>query len=158
MSALSVVLIVVAIVGLVVVAMAVQALISTLRSLRETVDDLRRETLPAIAELRATVSAANGELQRVDTLLDTAETVSARVDASSKLTWMVLRNPLVKLASVSVATDRMARRLSREGVRAAGPVGAPSDGVAELPPGSRRSGAGRAEGRGATSRRTRRAG
>jgi hypothetical protein len=112
-NAVSVVLIVVAIVGLVVVAMAVQSLVLTLRSLRETVDDLRRETLPAIAELRATVDAANGELQRVDHLLDTAEDVSARVDATSKLTWMVLRNPLVKLASASVASDRVARRLGR---------------------------------------------
>jgi hypothetical protein len=111
MSALAVVLIVVAIVGLVVVAMAVQALISTLRSLRETVDDLRRETLPVIAELRATVATANGELARVDELLDTAEEVGARVEATSRLTWMVLRNPLVKLASASVASDRVARRL-----------------------------------------------
>ncbi len=114
MTPVAVVLIVVAIVGLVVVAMAVQSLILTLRSLRETVEDLRRETLPAIAELRATVDAANGELARVDHLLDTAEEVSARVDATSKLTWMVLRNPLVKLASVSVATDRVARRLGRQ--------------------------------------------
>lgn len=130
MSAVAVVLIVVAIVGLVVVAMAVQSLILTLRSLRETVDDLRRETLPAIAELRATVDAANGELARVDNLLDTAEEVSARVDATSKLTWLVLRNPLVKLASVSVASDRVARRLGRETPpRAVSTV----DRVAELP-------------------------
>ncbi len=113
MSAAAVVLIVVAIVGLVVVAMAVQSLIHTLRSLRETVDDLRRQTLPAIAELRATVAAANGEIARVDTLLDTAEEVGARVEATSRLTWLVLRNPLVKLASASVASDRVARRLSR---------------------------------------------
>ena len=115
MTTVSVVLIVVAIVGLVVVAMAVQSLILTLRSLRETVEDLRRETLPAITELRATVDNANVELRRVDSLLDTAEEVSARVDTTSKLSWMVLRNPLVKLASVSVATDRMARRLGRDG-------------------------------------------
>ena len=117
MSALAVVLIVVAIVGLVVVAMAVQSLISTLRSLRETVDDLRRQTLPAIAELRATVAVANGELARVDDLLDTAEEVGARVEATSRLTWLVLRNPLVKLASASVASDRVARRLSRGDTR-----------------------------------------
>lgn len=113
MSAVAVVLIVVAIVGLVVVAMAVQSLISTLRSLRETVDDLRRQTLPAIAELRATVAQANGELARVDNLLDTAEEVGARVEATSRLTWLVLRNPLVKLASASVASDKVARKLSR---------------------------------------------
>jgi hypothetical protein len=112
-SALAVVLIVVAIVGLVVVAMAVQSLVMTLRSLRETVEDLRRETLPVIAELRTTVDTANGELARVDALLDTAEEVGARVDATSRLGWMVLRNPLVKLASASVASDRVARKLSR---------------------------------------------
>ena len=113
MSTISVVLIVVAIVGLVVVAMAVQSLITTLRSLRSTVEDLRVETLSAVAELRATVALANGEIERVDSLLDTAETVGARVEATSRLAWLVMRNPLVKLASVSVATDRNARRLSR---------------------------------------------
>lgn len=113
MSSLSVVVIVVAIVGLVVVAMAVQSLITTLRSLRTTVEDLRAETLTAVAELRATVALANGEIERVDSLLDTAETVGARVEATSRLAWLVMRNPLVKLASVSVATDRNARRLAR---------------------------------------------
>jgi len=113
MSTISVVLIVVAIVGLVVVAMAVQSLITTLRSLRRTVEDLRIETMSAVAELRATVALANGEIERVDSLLDTAETVGARVEATSRLAWLVMRNPLVKLASVSVATDRNARRLAR---------------------------------------------
>jgi len=113
MSTVSVVLIVVAIVGLVVVAMAVQSLITTLRSLRATVEDLRAETLSAVAELRATVALANGEIERVDSLLDTAETVGARVEATSRLAWLVMRNPLVKLASLSVATDRNARRLAR---------------------------------------------
>ena len=116
MNSISVVLIVVAIVGLGVVAMAVQSLISTLRSLRETVEDLRRQTLPAIVELRATVAAANGEIARVDSLLDTAEEVGARVEATSRLAWLVMRNPLVKLASASVASDRAARRLTRDGV------------------------------------------
>ncbi len=156
MSAVAVVLIVVAIVGLVVVAMAVQSLISTLRSLRETVDDLRRQTLPAIAELRATVATANGELARVDDLLDTAEEVGARVEATSRLTWLVLRNPLVKLASASVASDRVARRLSR--------VDDPGE-IGVVPPraltrattdaGPTRS---RRRGRGAAGRRDRRAG
>ena len=113
MSTISVVVIVVAIVGLVVVAMAVQSLITTLRSLRSTVEDLRAETLSAVAELRTTIALANGEIERVDSLLDTAETVGARVEATSRLAWLVMRNPLVKLASVSVAADRNARRLSR---------------------------------------------
>jgi hypothetical protein len=93
--------------------MAVQSLITTLRSLRATVEDLREETMSAVAELRATVALANGEIERVDSLLDTAETVGARVEATSRLAWLVMRNPLVKLASLSVATDRNAQRLAQ---------------------------------------------
>jgi len=152
-----VVLIVVAIVGLVVVAMAVQSLIGTLRSLRETVEDLRRETLPAIAELRATVDSANGELARVDALLDTAEEVGARVEATSRLTWLVLRNPLVKLASASVASDRVARRLARvDDAEITAPLALDS-GVADRP-GATRSDRSRRRGRATASRRSRRAG
>jgi len=109
MTALSVVLIVVAVVGLVVVAMAVQSLIITLRSLRATVEELRVETHTAVAEMRAMVAEANGEIARVDSLLDTAEVVGARVEATSRLAWLVMRNPLVKLASASVASDRRLR-------------------------------------------------
>lgn len=112
MSAVSVVLIVVAIVGVVVVAMAVQSLITTLRSLRVTVEELRIETHTAVAEMRAMVAEANGEIARVDSLLDTAEVVGRRVEATSRLAWLVMRNPLVKLASSSVATDRAVRRLA----------------------------------------------
>jgi len=110
MSALSVVIIVVAVVGLVVVAMAVQSLIITLRSLRTTVEELRIETHTAVAEMRAMVAEANGEIARVDSLLDTAEVVGARVEATSRLAWLVMRTPLVKLASASVASDRRLRR------------------------------------------------
>ena len=156
MSALAVVLIVVAIVGLVVVAMAVQSLILTLRSLRETVEDLRRQTLPAIAELRSTVAQANGELARVDDLLDTAEQVGARVEATSRLTWLVLRNPLVKLASASVASDRVARRLSGVESTDEAEVVAPLA-LTEGRDGGR-SGRSRRRGRSAAARRARRAG
>jgi len=132
MSALSVVLIVVAVVGLVVVAMAVQSLIITLRSLRATVEELRVETHTAVAEMRAMVAEANGEIARVDSLLDTAEVVGARVEATSRLAWLVMRNPLVKLASASVATDRRLRRtVTAESVEVVEPrsIGSGSDGT-----------------------------
>jgi len=113
MTTVSVVLIVVAILALVVVAMAVQSLLGTLRTMRVTVNELRDETQLAVRELRAMVTEANGEIARVDSLLDTAEVVGKRVEATSRLAWLVMRNPLVKLASVSVATNRNVRRLSK---------------------------------------------
>ena len=47
----------------------------TLKELRRAVDELRTETAPVIAELRDTVHAANYELNRVDDLLGTAESI-----------------------------------------------------------------------------------
>ena len=70
---------------------------------------LRVETHTAVAEMRAMVAEANGEIARVDSLLDTAEVVGARVEATSRLAWLVMRTPLVKLASASVASDRRLR-------------------------------------------------
>ena len=110
MTTVSVVLLIVAITGLVVVAMAVQSLILTLRSLRKTVDELRRETLLVVAEMQKAVDSANGEIARVDSLLDQAEVIGTRVEATSRLAWIAMRNPLVKLASVSLISARRKRR------------------------------------------------
>lgn len=114
MTTVSVVLLIVAIVGLVVVAMAVQSLILTLRSLRKTVEELRHETLLVVAEMQKAVDSANGEIARVDSLLDQAEVIGTRVEATSRLAWIAMRNPLVKLASVSLISSR--RRRKREAV------------------------------------------
>ena len=92
----------------------VQDVISKVQALRSDLDKSVGEgsaVATSVAELRATVDAANGEIARVDSLLDTAEEVGARVEATSRLAWLVMRNPLIKLASASVATDRRARRL-----------------------------------------------
>ncbi|MEY4131846.1 MAG: hypothetical protein RLZZ31_1970 [Actinomycetota bacterium] len=110
MTTVSVVLLIVAITGLVVVAMAVQSLILTLRSLRKTVDELRHETLLVVAEMQKAVDNANGEIARVDSLLDQAEVIGTRVEATSRLAWIAMRNPLVKLASVSLISARRKRR------------------------------------------------
>ena len=47
---------------------AIYALNRTLRELRSAIEDVRRETLPVVSEMRAAVGQANAELERVDTL------------------------------------------------------------------------------------------
>ena len=96
---------------------AVFALTRTLRQLRVAVDDLRRETLPVVAELRGTVAQANVELERVDSLLGTAESVTSTVDSASRLAYLAFSNPLIKALAFASGTGRAARRLrrSREG-------------------------------------------
>jgi hypothetical protein len=92
---------------------AVVSLTRTMRELRVAVDDLRRETLPVVADLRGTVAAANAELERVDELLGTAESVTATVDSASRLAYLALSNPVIKVLAFASGTGRAARRFRR---------------------------------------------
>ena len=92
---------------------AIVSLTRTMRLLRESVDELRRESLPVVAELRTTVQAANAELERVDTLLGTAESISTTVDSASRLAYLAFSNPVIKAIAFASGTSRAARRFRR---------------------------------------------
>lgn len=90
---------------------ALRALARTLGALREAVEDLRREALPAVDEMRRTVRQAQGELDRLDGLVSTAETVSQTVDAASRLAYLTFSNPAVKALSFGTGVGKAVRRL-----------------------------------------------
>ena len=96
---------------------AIYALTRTLRELRTAIEDLRRETLPVVSEMRNAVGQANVELERVDNLLGTAESISTTVDSASRLAYLAFSNPVIKVIAFASGTGRAARRLrrSREG-------------------------------------------
>ena len=109
-----------AIVAAVFIAVAVFALVLVLRSLSRTlaslrlaVDDLRRSVLPLVDDAHVTVRQANAELERVDTLLGTAESISVTVDSASRLAYLALSNPVIKGLALASGTARAARRLRR---------------------------------------------
>jgi predicted PurR-regulated permease PerM len=103
-----------AIVAVVVLLFAVVSLVSTLRSLRDTIEAIRIEAIPAVADLRRAAAQANHELDRVDGLLDTAESISTTVDSASRLTYLVVSNPLIKIVAFGVGAGRAAKRLRRK--------------------------------------------
>ena len=92
---------------------AVVQLTRTLQLLSESVDDLRREALPAVIELRGTVQQAGAELERVDSLLGTAESISATVDSASRLAYLAFSNPVIKGLALASGTGRAARRFRK---------------------------------------------
>jgi hypothetical protein len=92
---------------------AVFQLTRTLQLLSESIDDLRREALPAVAELRGTVVQAGAELERVDSLLGTAESISATVDSASRLAYLAFSNPVIKGLAFASGTGRAARRFRK---------------------------------------------
>ena len=101
------------VVAVVLLVFALGSVLRTLRSLRETVDTLRGETVPVVVELRDTVRQANTDLERVDALLDTAESISGTVDSASRLAYLAFSNPLIKAMAFAAGTGRAARRLRR---------------------------------------------
>jgi len=95
--------------------MALLSLVSTLRALRLTADELRRSALPLVVSMRETVEQASAELERVDTLLGTAESISTTVDSASRLAYLLFSNPVVKLLAFLSGLVRGSRRLRRRG-------------------------------------------
>jgi Bacterial protein of unknown function (DUF948) len=101
---------VLAVVGLLV---AMASLTRTLAALRITVDDLRRQTVPLIGDVQATVRQANAELERVDGLLGTAESISTTVDSASRLAYLAFSNPVIKALALGAGTSRAVKRFRR---------------------------------------------
>ena len=102
---------VVCLAAIVVLMVAASSLVKTLRTLRETVDMLREEAVPMVADLRRAVDHATAGLERVDDLLDTAEDISTTVDAASRLTYRALSPPLIRAASLAAGLGRFLRGL-----------------------------------------------
>ncbi|MDE0701788.1 MAG: hypothetical protein F4Y27_14895 [Acidimicrobiaceae bacterium] len=125
MSAVDLAAVVVTIVCLVVVVilvLAVQALVATLRQLRETIDELRGESLPMFDDLRTTVTKAGDELERVDEVIGRVERVVATADVASRLTQKVFTPPLIKTAAIMKGAGRATLTLRRGRSRKAIPA------------------------------------
>jgi hypothetical protein len=100
-------------IAVVVLVWAAASLAKAVGDLRRAVDELRQEALPVVADLRATVASAGAEIERVDNLLGTAESVTATVDSASRLAYLALSNPIIKALAFASGTGRAARRFRR---------------------------------------------
>ncbi len=86
----------------------------SLRSLRETLEEVSTDALVAIEELRVSTREARFEIDRVDALVSTAESVTGTVDNASKLAYRTLSNPVVKAVALGAGTKRAIQRLSND--------------------------------------------
>lgn len=104
-----------AVVGVVLMVFAITSLTRTLAAVRLSVEELRRETLPVIDELQRTVTQANSDLERLDTLLDSATSVTNTVDSASQLAYLAFSNPVIKAIAFASGTGRAVRAFRRKG-------------------------------------------
>lgn len=91
-----------------------QRALATARALRRTVDEVNDQLLPLVEELTVSLAEANEELARIDRLLGSAESISATVDATSKLAYRALSAPVIKTVAVTSGASRAAKRMRRE--------------------------------------------
>ena len=96
--------------------LALVQVIATLRSLRRTVDALRAETVGMNEEMRTAVRDASYEVDRVDALLTTAESVGENLDSASRLVRRTVQSPVVKVMAFGTGTRRAVARM-RKGER-----------------------------------------
>lgn len=113
MTATELAALIVAIASVVAVVLLVLCLASitrTLKAVREAVDLMRAETVPVMAELGETVRAAGAELERVDVVIGRAQSITGTVDAASRLAYLALSNPVIKVIALASGTGRAASR------------------------------------------------
>src|SRR5665647_365448 len=76
-----------AVVGLLV---AIRSLRRQVRQLADVADDLRRQTMPLVAEAHRVVDQAATEMERVGAVLESTESVHSTVDSASRLAYLSL--------------------------------------------------------------------
>lgn len=99
-------------------ALAVVGLLVAITSLRREVtrigslaDELKRQTVPLVADAHRVVDQAATEMERVGAVLDSTESVHATVDSASRLAYRAFANPVVKVLAVRSGAASGMRRL-----------------------------------------------
>jgi uncharacterized protein YoxC len=91
-----------------------------LSEVQMTLNDVRRETMPLLKEVRTTVVTLNVEMDRVDGIMASAESAASSVSNVAKLVTAATANPIIKSmafltgAGVSLRALRRKRRKSDE--------------------------------------------
>jgi len=74
-------------------------------------DELKRQTVPLVADAHRVVDQAATEMERVGAVLDSTESVHATVDSASRLAYRAFANPVVKVLAVRSGAASGMRRL-----------------------------------------------
>ncbi len=91
---------------------AIRSLRGEITRLRSVAEELRRQTMPLVAEAHRVVDQAATEMERVGAVLDTTESVAATVDSASRLAYRAFANPVVKVLAVRAGAATGIRRLA----------------------------------------------
>jgi hypothetical protein len=87
------------------------ALGRTLRAAQQTVERLQARSAPALDAIAEAARQAEAELGRVDGLMDRADSISATIEDASRLGYLAVANPVIRVAALAAGVRHGARRL-----------------------------------------------
>jgi uncharacterized protein YoxC len=87
---------------------------SVLESTKSLIDRVRQETVPLLGEVRTTVTSVNRELERVDTIMESAGKMSKAAERITTAVEHAITNPLVKFAAFGAGASAAIKRLRGE--------------------------------------------
>lgn len=85
----------------------------TLTSVQTLVQDLHQTTVPVLTELRETVTTVNVEMERLDSIIASAESVASSASNVANLVSTAVSNPLIKAIAFLAGTGAAARALRK---------------------------------------------
>jgi hypothetical protein len=97
--------------AVIVVSILVLNLFRVVSSLKELVDGVTLETVPLIHEVGNTVKGVNHEIERVDSIMASAQTVAHNVETISHTVKVAVTNPLVKALAFAAGARRAAKKM-----------------------------------------------
>ncbi|MEI7860756.1 MAG: DUF948 domain-containing protein [Acidimicrobiales bacterium] len=106
---------------------AISSLRREVARIRAMADELRRQTVPLVADAHRVVDQAATEMERVGAVLDSTESVHATVDSASRLAYRAFANPVVKVLAVRAGAANGIRRLAGPGPEPKNGSGAQKD-------------------------------
>jgi len=98
----------------VVMSVLVMNLFRVVSSLKELVDGVTKETVPLIHDVDLTVKGVNTEIERVDSIMASTQSVAKNVETISETVKVTVTNPLVKALAFFAGVRRAAKKFGED--------------------------------------------
>jgi uncharacterized protein YoxC len=95
-------------------AMVLAKIGAILSEVQMTLNDVRKETMPLLKEVRTTVVTLNVEMDRVDGIMAAAESAATSVSNVAKLVTSATANPIIKGMALLAGAGASLRSLRRK--------------------------------------------
>ncbi len=101
-------------------------LAKTLSITNNFLDDVRKQTIPLMTRFQTTMDHVNTELEMVERVVSTGESITNRVNSMTKLAQQVVSSPVVKIIGVGAGIQKAispgGKKEEEEAVEAAAPA------------------------------------